>query len=170
MWQENEITTKSGRVLCSHAMYLRRMKLSFSSVRRSDRPRRRRDRKLGTAPDSINRWSGGAMVGHWTQLNATSCPRSSSTIAARLHSSSLPPQGRPCIVEKKAIRIVSISHASREHGTHPFRQGGSMGAVRGVLERRYFDGGARHAKLYDLGTSIGLVTIGSLRQAERVPG
>ena len=41
-------------------------------------------------------------------LKATSWPRSSSTLAVRHQSSSLPPQGMPAIVEKKAIRIVRL--------------------------------------------------------------
>src|SRR5712671_5983118 len=39
-------------------------------------------------------------------LKWTSWPRSNSSLAARHQSSSLPPQGMPAIVEKKAIRIV----------------------------------------------------------------
>src|SRR5262245_5901108 len=70
------------------------------------RPARNCLRNVGTAPASINFCKGAGIVDHFFALNETSCPRATSTAAARLHSSSLPPQGRPPIVEKKAIRII----------------------------------------------------------------
>ena len=105
-WHESEMTTKSGRHLCSQDMYLSRVSRNFSSAWRSDRPIRRRERNCPLAPRAIRLCNGAAIVGHRSELNATSWPRSSSAPAVRHQSSSLPPQGSPPMVEKKAIRIV----------------------------------------------------------------
>ena len=120
MWHENEITTKSGRVFFSHDRYFSCKSRNCSSVRRKVRPIRQRGRNLGAAPSSTSFASGGATEFHRMQLKETECPRSSSTAAVRLQSSSLPPQGIPCIVEKKAIRILNSSMLCQSMVTTPF--------------------------------------------------